>query len=136
METLNPAWTSSSAMMNGGWGHGATAANYAGKSYINPAAFTTTPAYMFGNAARTAPYGIMGPGTYQLDISLRRTFPIYKRASLLFEGDMFNVTNHTFFAVSTSSLSFSSSTTPMGTISGQSSLEPSRDMQFAAKLQF
>jgi hypothetical protein len=136
MPTLNPAWTSKTAMMNGGWGHGVTAANYTQKSFINQTAFTATPAYMFGNAARTAPYGIYGPGNYQLDISLRRTFPIYKRASLLFEGDMFNVTNHTFFAVSAGSLAYTNSTTNMGSISGINSNSASRDMQFAAKLQF
>ena len=35
------------------------------------------PAYTFGNASRTAAYGLTGPGFFGMDISLRRSFPLH-----------------------------------------------------------
>jgi hypothetical protein len=99
MPTLNPAFTGN-ARINGQWGHGILANNPAAKGYIDPNAFTTTPAYQFGNAARTAPFGIYGPGNYDVDVALVRSFPLhYESAKLNFRAEMYNVTNHTKFAV-------------------------------------
>ena len=59
------------------------------------------PNYTFGNAPRTAPYGLTGPGNYQLDLAMVRSFPLHLTAAskLNFRAEWYNVTNHTLFAV-------------------------------------
>ncbi len=118
---LNPSFAGN-VRVNGRWGQGITAANTSAISYIAPSTgnCTTTapagpfinpvstclnssyaPAYTFGNSPRTAPYNLYGPGNYQLDIALVRSFPLHftEAARLNFRAEMYNVTNHTFFAV-------------------------------------
>jgi hypothetical protein len=99
LPTYNPSYPQwGRARINGKWGQGSTATNP--KSYIDSSAFIQTPAYIFGNVSRTAAYGLSGPGNYQLDLSLIRSFPLhFENAHLDFRVDMTNVTNHTFFAV-------------------------------------
>jgi hypothetical protein len=124
--TLNPGFIGK-ARVNGKWGQGITAANTGAISYIAASTCSTTlaptgpfiapvaptasqtsclnspvaPAFTFGNAPRTAPYNIYGPGNYQLDIALVRAFPLHltEASSLNFRAEMYNVTNHTFFGV-------------------------------------
>jgi hypothetical protein len=57
--------------------------------------------YTFGDAPRTAPYNISGPGNYQLDFALVRSFPLHlgESSKLDFRAEWYNVTNHTLFAV-------------------------------------
>ncbi|MFC6646301.1 carboxypeptidase regulatory-like domain-containing protein [Granulicella cerasi] len=66
-----------------------------GYQYINPAAFAdvtaaTSTAPRFGNSSRGS---VRGPGYFNLDASLKRSFPIYKDISLDFMAESFNVTN-------------------------------------------
>ena len=122
--TLNPAF-SGNPRINGKWGKGITAANTGAITYIMPSTCSTTsaptgpfiapnapsgqttclntalaPAYTFGNAPRTGAYNLYGPGSFDLDISLQRSFPLHFESSRLnFRADWFNVTNHTQFAV-------------------------------------
>jgi hypothetical protein len=57
------------------------------------------PNYTFGDAPRTAPYGLTGPGNFDLDISLRRTFPLHlDGAKLSVQADLYNVTNYVLFS--------------------------------------
>jgi|HubBroStandDraft_1064217.scaffolds.fasta_scaffold00149_7 hypothetical protein len=123
--------------INGKWGQGATPTS--SPSYLNGNAFvpiaTLTAsgspyAYTFGDAARTAPFGMYGPGNYDVDISLRRTFGLTERAHLTFEGDLYNLTNHTQFLVG--GTVFGSSN--FGTVSGQAN--SSRDAQLSLRLEF
>jgi Carboxypeptidase regulatory-like domain/TonB dependent receptor len=128
--TLNPNFAGP-IRVNGKWGHNITAANTGAISYIAPSVGSTTvaptgpfisptvpsgqttllntatvPAYTFGNSPRTAPYNLYGPGNYQLDIALVRSFPLHITEStrLNLRAEMYNVTNHTFFAVASSVL--------------------------------
>jgi len=59
------------------------------------------PAYTFGNSPRTAPFNLYGPGNFQLDLALVRSFPLHltEGSRLDFRAEMYNVTNHTFFGV-------------------------------------
>jgi hypothetical protein len=105
MPSLNPAF-SGPARINGKWGQGVTAANYSSTSlpsnhFIDSNAFVTNTAYQFGNSPRTAPYNIYGPGNYDLDIGLNRSFPLHftESARFNFRADWYNITNHTWFAV-------------------------------------
>ncbi|MGD0442666.1 MAG: TonB-dependent receptor [Edaphobacter sp.] len=123
---LNPAF-SGPARVNGKWGQGITAANTGAISYIATSAGTCTtstptgpfinpvstclnspfaPAYTFGNSPRTAPYDIYGPGNYQLDIALVRSFPLRFTdvARLNLRAEMYNTTNHTFFGVASTAV--------------------------------
>jgi hypothetical protein len=126
--TLNPNFAGP-IRVNGRWGKGITAANTGAISYIAPSLGSTSvaptgpfisptapsgqtsllntalaPAYTFGNAPRTAPYNLYGPGNYQLDIALVRSFPLHltESARFNFRAEMYNVTNKTFFAVASS----------------------------------
>jgi hypothetical protein len=97
-----------------------------GVHYINPAAFTVTNGgtclagtatpyhsqtehayyvcggpedYVPGTAARVAPMpDLWTQPTYNLDMSLRRAFPIYREWKLLFAIDMTNVANHVVYS--------------------------------------
>ncbi|MGO9317083.1 MAG: carboxypeptidase regulatory-like domain-containing protein [Terracidiphilus sp.] len=57
--------------------------------------------YTFGDAPRTAPYNLIGPGNYQLDLAMVRTFPLHitPATKLNFRAEWYNVTNHTLFGV-------------------------------------
>jgi hypothetical protein len=104
MSTLNPAF-SGPVRINGKWGQGVNSTTYnstAATSYfIDSTAFIATPAYQFGNASRTAVYNLYGPGNYDLDIALVRSFPLHltETSRFDFRAEMYNVTNHTKFAV-------------------------------------
>ena len=90
---------------------------------------------MFGNAARTAPYNISGPGNYQLDIALVRSFPLHltESSAFSFRAELYNVTNHTWFAVA------SSVWTPTASNFGDITTNPNyarRAAQLSARLTF
>jgi hypothetical protein len=128
--TLNPNFAGS-ARVNGKWGAGAVASTTTPISYIAasggteaaptgpfiaPSLLTTNttfpngnpfaPSYTFGNAARTAPLDLFGPGNYELDLAVIRSFPLHfsERAHLVLRGEMTNVTNKTFFAIANSAV--------------------------------
>jgi hypothetical protein len=125
---LNPTF-SGPVRINGEYGHGKTYAQLSSTPFIAAAAFSTPAKYTFGNAPRTAPYGLNGPGGYNLNMSLRRSFGIYKTLKFAMQIDAINVTNHTVF--SNPAVGVSSST--FGTITGTNA---SRDIQIAARLDF
>jgi hypothetical protein len=136
-----------------------TAATYTQEQYINPNAFTvaqnvstsTTPIggvvstpsqqytnvgagpadYVPGNAARVAALNLWGPSLFNLDLGLKRTFPIYREAKLQFEIDALNALNHVVF------------TAPGAVVNGGSSFgeissvaNTARDFQASARIQW
>jgi hypothetical protein len=136
--TIEPGFVGN-GRINGKWGKGATAKS--SPSYLNANAFvpiaTLTAAdspfaYTFGDAPRTAPFGMYGPGNYDIDISLRRSFdmPFFERSHLTLEGDLYNLTNHTQFTVGGTAFGSAS----FGTVSGQAN--SSRDAQLSARFEF
>ena len=131
-----PTYSSSysgNARINGKWGQGVTRSNYNKINFIDSSAFTTTPSYMFGNTARTAPYNLYGPGNYNLDLSLRRSFGLHlgESSRLNLQADMYNVTNHTQFAVASSVFGNSS----FGQVSGGQA-NTSRAIQLSGRIEF
>ena len=68
-----------------------------GYQYINPAAYTNVTAgpARFGNSSRGS---MRGPGIFDLDASLKRTFPIYDSIALDLVADSFDITNTPQFA--------------------------------------
>jgi TonB dependent receptor-like, beta-barrel len=114
MPTYNPSFAGP-AHIHGKWGQGVTAQSAtvantatpltqsAPNQFIDVKAFQTTGAYLFGNASRTAPYNLYGPGNYQVDIGLARSFPLHlESARLNLRAEMYNLTNHTLFGVASS----------------------------------
>ncbi len=158
---MNPNF-SGPVRVNGKWGHGVTAANLSGVSYVAPVgcggtntcSSTNLPAdatgpfmfpatkilaaynYQFSDAPRTAPYNLYSPGTYDFDISLRRSINLHLTESsrLNLQADVYNLTNHTFFAVSGNSLVVGNAA--FGTVSGVNSAQSSRDVQLSARIEF
>jgi hypothetical protein len=155
--TLNPNFTGP-ARQNGKWGHGVTLANYSQVSFIAPSVGSTTtaptgpfiapvppsgqtallntptvPAYTFGNAPRTAPYNLYGPGNYQLDLALVRSFPLHitESSKLNFRAEWYNVTNHTLFAVASTVVGNAS----FGQVTN-SSTATRKAAQFSARISF
>jgi hypothetical protein len=124
---------SGSARQNGKWGNGANVANFTKISYINSSAFQRAPDYTFGNAPRTAAYNLYGPGNYQLDLAMSRSFPLHitEQTKLNFRAEWYNITNHTLFAVASSAVGNSS----FGQIS-QSASANRKAAQFSARIEF
>jgi hypothetical protein len=101
---------------------------------------------VLGDVARTAPYGLRGPGNYDIDGSLRRTFDLWRegRVKFVFEANVFNAVNHVWFGSPASTAdgaigsSVTSSTpasdTALGVVAGQSN-NP-RQWQFAGHINF
>jgi hypothetical protein len=100
-------------------------------NYLNPAAFTFSVPFTFGNAGRFLPEN-RGPGRRNWDMAIAKSFPISERLHLDFRAAAFNLLNHANFLG------------PYGpaTIFGQSAFgtisaaEPARAMQLALKLNF
>jgi len=158
--TLNPNF-SGPVRQNGKWGKGTTTVNsLAGTSpsyivssvgsttvaptgpFISPTVptgqttllnTTTVPAYTFGNAPRTAPYNLYGPGNYQLDLAMVRSFPLHLTSTtrLDFRAEWYNVTNHTQFAVASTVVGNAS----FGQVTA-SSVANRKIAQFSARLAF
>jgi hypothetical protein len=147
---MNPNF-SGSARQNGKWGKGTTTdTTIAQPSYIVPSTGTTTAnaagpfmnpvttmlssyAYQFSDAPRTAPYNLTGPGNYQLDLGMVRSFPLHLTAAskLNIRAEWYNVTNKTFFALSSTAVG----NTSFGTVT-TSSLYNRKAAQFSARIEF
>jgi hypothetical protein len=91
------------------------------------------PSYTFGNAPRTAPYNLNGPGNFQLDLAMVRTFPLHitPATKLNFRAEWYNVTNHTLFAVASTVVGNSS----FGQVTSSSTANR-KAAQFSARIEF
>jgi hypothetical protein len=152
----SPGFDKRQARINGRWGRGpgSNALTYNSIPYLNPLGFqcpdssperptascgsTEEPGVTFklGNVARSAPYGIMGPGWWDVDLGLRRTFNVRETATLHLtfqvEADVTNATNSTFYNVGATQWNGSG----YGTINGQNQQIQPRDWQFAGRFRF
>lgn len=113
---------------------------YPGGRAINPAAFST-PA---GNTQGTAPRNfVRGFDETQWNTAVRRTFPIYKEATLQFRAEAFNILNHPNFGYVDPLLTdatFGQATkmlnSSLGTMAPQYQQGGARSMQFSLRLSF
>jgi hypothetical protein len=85
---------SGSVWQNGTPGTG----NITTTSYLNKAAFVDPAAYTEGDIPRAAPLGLFAPHNADMDITVRREFPIRERIRLAFQADAFNVNNAVHFS--------------------------------------
>jgi hypothetical protein len=96
--------------------------------YINKSAFTTAPAYTFGNLARTI--GYRGPGMKNWDISLFKDFSVTEKFKAQFRAEALNAFNSPQF--SNPNTKFGSSA--FGVISNQANF--SRLIQMGVRFYF
>jgi hypothetical protein len=95
-------------------------------NYLNPAAFALPAMGTLGNTGRSA---IRGPGTWQFDAALSRTFQFRETQKLEFRAEAFNLANS--FRMNNPTVNFNSN------IFGQvTSAQDPRIMQFAVKYVF
>jgi hypothetical protein len=138
------------ARQNGGYGKNTTASPtspnfFGGIQYLNPSAFNVAsnasstaqavnvgsgPAlYVPGNAARIGALNLWGPSTFNLDLGLKRTFPIHENLKLLFEVDALNALNHVVFAAPSAVVNGGSSFGELTSVANTA-----RDFQLSARI--
>jgi hypothetical protein len=156
MPDYTPGFDKRQVRINGRWGRGpgANASNINSIAYINALAFECPDSYSYnttytcggtmepnttykiGNVGRTAPYGLTGPGWWDVDLGIRRTFNVRETAKLHLtfqvEADVTNATNSTFFNLSSSA----SGNSAFGAVGGQNQQIKPRDWQFAGRFRF
>ena len=100
-------------------------------------------AYQVGNAARVGAYNVWGMGSYNIDLGLKRSFPIWENVKLQFEADLLNATNHVIFGSPGGAVGNGSASQTNGVISGTTSYglitavtNQPRDMQLSVRLNF
>ena len=114
------------------------------REWINPAAFAL-PAGEFGDAPRNL---LRGPGTWQIDLGVAKTFAIAERMQLEFRSEFYNIFNHPQLGQPQSSFN-PSNTTGFGSIINTVNLNTAivspitpvgsgtpREIQFALRLDF
>jgi hypothetical protein len=95
--------------------------------WLNPAAFSTPPAFTFGSAGRNSVYG---PGMQTLDLALHREFAIAEKVRFQFRAEFFNALNHTNLGTPNRFVN----TPQFGTITEVAT--PAREVQLGARISF
>ncbi len=103
--------------------------------WLNPAAFMLPVSGTLGTLGRNA---LQGPGMFQLDMAISRTFPIGEKRSIQLRGEAFNLPNHLNLSNPVASLNSGAFGKIQSDISGTSGLSAGdqRIMQFALKYVF
>ena len=111
---------------------------------VNPNAFSMPPAGQFGDAPRNF---VRGFGAWQMDMAVRRDFPLHERLKLQLRAEAFNVFNHPnlgrinpYYCPAGPSCTFGQATatlaSSLGVLSPQYQTGGPRSLQLALKLQF
>jgi hypothetical protein len=95
--------------------------------WFNTAAFALPAPYTYGNAGRDS---LRGPGFWNMDFSLFRSFSLTEHAHLQFRGEFFNIFNNVDFGNPSATLGNPN----FGVIT--STANSPRTIQFGAKLNF
>ena len=108
------------------------------EEWINPAAFAVPAAGTWGDASRNF---IRGPGAWQIDLGVIKSFALSERANLQFRSEFFNIFNHPQYGLPQATFGvpgFASITQTVNTttpVSPVGSGTP-REIQFAVRLAF
>ena len=95
--------------------------------WINPAAFSLPASGTFGDAPRNL---FAGPGTWQVDTGVAKTFPLAERTRVEFRAEAFNVFNHPQLGPPNVTCTVTSST-PTGCASGFGSITTALNLNTA-----
>lgn len=113
---------------------------YPGGKAINPAAFSLPTSDLAGDAPRNF---VRGFGATQLNLALRRAFPIHQDLNLQFRAEAFNVLNHPNFGYvdpnytdATFGQALQTLNASLSTMASQYQQGGPRSMQFALRLSF
>jgi hypothetical protein len=87
--------------------------------------------YVPGNASRVAALNLWGPSLFNLDLGLKRTFPIYEQVKLQFEVDALNALNHVVFAAPNAVVNAGSNFGELTSVANTA-----RDFQLSARIQW
>jgi hypothetical protein len=134
MPNYNPAF-GGPVRINGSYGRGQTAKSLI--NYLNPAAFinaTNTalyPNYTFGNVARTKPFGLRGPTSNDLDLSLKKNIKITERWNAVFDATAINVTNVVIWGPPASNVGTPSTFGQVSSVANSS-----RDIQLSLRINY
>jgi hypothetical protein len=88
--------------------------------------------YAPGNASRVGALNTWSMGRYNIDMSVKRTFPIWETVKLQFEADFLNVTNHPVFGNPSGSVNGSG----FGLITSMATAYNPRYVQLAGRINF
>ena len=102
-----------------------------GQYFYDPTAFSAVNSAVFGNVGRNT---LRGPGMFNSDMSVFRTFHILERADLQFKAEAFNFTNTPKFANPNANVSTPSSF--MQITSTRTDLTTERQFRFGLRLSF
>ena len=112
----------------------ATRTRFGASSNLSPAAFAI-PA--LGTYSLQRPLSIVGPGSYELDMALLRTFKITERQSAQFRWEVFNVPNEAIFlGAATGGTNANIGAVTSSTFGSFTTADNPRIMQFALKYIF
>jgi Carboxypeptidase regulatory-like domain/TonB dependent receptor-like, beta-barrel len=101
--------------------------------YYDPSAFLLPEAGFYGNLGRNT---VIGPGLFNLDLSVNKQFKLREGVTLQFRTEMFNSLNHPNFSIPSARTVFSSSG-PVGSAGRITSTQTSaRQLQLGMKLIF
>ena len=101
-------------------------ASTSGLLWFNPNTFAAAPSGTFGTCPAQGP--VIGPGYFDVDISMQKNFPIGERMKFQFRTDFLNIFNHPNLAAPDTSLG-----SGMGLITTS---QDARQLQFALKFYF
>ncbi len=103
--------------------------------WLNPAAFAAPAPGTYGNLGKN---NMLGPGVFQLDVAISRTFPIGENRTLQLRAEAFNLPNHLNPAHPVPALNNSSFGKIQSDLSGTGRLSAGdpRILRFALKLVF
>jgi hypothetical protein len=96
-------------------------------TWFNPAAFSTPPAYTYGNVRRNSVYG---PGLQTMDLGLVKSFSLAEKARFEARAEFFNALNHTNLGTPNRFVN----TSTFGSITEVST--PGREIQLSARISF
>lgn len=115
-------------------------AQYPGGRAINPAAFSIPTGSTPGDAPRNF---VRGFGTSQLNLAVRRNFPLRDKAELQFRAESFDLSNHPnfgyidpYFTDATFGLATKTLDQSLATVASQYQQGGARSFQFALKITF
>ena len=105
------------------------------RQWITPAAFSAPTPGTYGNLGL---WNMKGPGVFQFDMALSRTFPVWEKKSIQFRAEAFNLPNHLNPAVPLATTNSGAFGQIQGDISGNSGLTAGdpRIIQMAFKFLF
>jgi hypothetical protein len=126
--SYNPAFTGP-VRINGEWGSGDLLG--ARPRFVDPAAFISPTPYTYGDTPGAGAYGLYGPGFWNEDVSVTRTFSVKEKLHVDFSADAFNLTNTVAFS-GPASLNINDAN--FGRITSQQNTP--RSLQLALKIRF